>query len=198
MFRMTDESSNVDRRKFLKGAAVTAAVSMSAAGPALASTADGAVEARYADPLVTETALDSHADDLLAMLAGDGLLESADIAALNTRRPASYSDVAKKLEGTVHLQSDGDLERIVSVKHLDDGVLTVTVEPGDGDAYAFFEPADGSSHVLYSPDVGVRDISGEECNTTCSCGNPLCESSWSAECTTCCSGDCKTNYFCNC
>jgi uncharacterized protein YdbL (DUF1318 family) len=195
---MTHESSNIDRRKFLKGAAATAAVSLSAAGSAAASTPGAAVEARYADPLVTETALGTHASDLLAMLARDGLLESADVAALNTRRPASYGDVAKKLEGTVHLQSGGDLERIVSVKHLDRGVLTVTVEPGDGRSYAFFEPADGSSQILYNPEVGVKDVSSQECNTRCSCGNPTCEGTWSAECTTCCDGECQTSYFCNC
>lgn len=197
---MESDHSNVDRRSFLKRAGITAAVSLAATSAAGSATAaDGHVEARYADPLVTELAVERHASGLLAMLADDDLLETADPAALHTRKPAGYSDVAKRRDGTVHLVSgDGSLDRIVSVRQVEDGVLSVGVEPKAERSYAFFEPDDGSTR-LYRSNGEVYDLDADDCNTSCYCISVTCSpGEQSRECEVCCDGECNYTYFCEC
>lgn len=191
-----NDSMDASRRTVMKQAAATAVVGAGATGFA-GSGAAASVEPVDRDGKRAATLLSEHAGPVLDRLAADGVLDSTTLSALPTDERIGYTEVAKKQPGTAHLRwaDDERPDEIVTVRRTDEGVVSLTVEPETGKAYAFYEPDGEQSQRLYTAD---GDVSAESCNTTCTCGNPTCDMSYSAECTTCCDGECHTNYFCNC
>ncbi|SIQ86241.1 hypothetical protein SAMN05421858_0631 [Haladaptatus litoreus] len=199
---MTDKSNTdgLNRRTLMKKAATTAVVGAGVAAASGSASAKPTLEEQYADPIRTESLFAEHAGDLMAMLSKDGLLQSADVySEVHTRKTVGFSDIAKKNEGTTFLKGvSGRADEIVSVRNVEDGVVSITVEPETGRAYAFHEPESSDKTFLYNPDIGTQAIDTQACNTDCFCSPVICENTRSAECETCCDGDCQTNYFCNC
>jgi hypothetical protein len=180
----------------LKKAAATATVGVGASGGLAGSaTASRDLDARRIEERDVTAAFRENASPLLADLAADGLLDRGTVAELPTR-DVGFAEVAKKNEGAAYLVGDDHAE-IDLVKHVDDGVLTVTVEPDDGRAYAFFSPSDEDTRYVCDATTSGAEVSSD-CETTCTCTNILCDGTRSQECTTCCNGDCKTDYWCNC
>lgn len=193
---MPEPESDLTRRSVLKKAAATATVTVGAtAGLAGSAAASPDLEARRIEERDVKAAFRKNAGPLLADLAADGLLDRGAVAELPTR-DVGFGEVAKKNEGAAYLEGEDHAE-IDLVTHVDDGVLTITVEPDDGRAYAFFSPSDEDTRYLYDQDTSGAEIS-PDCETTCTCTNILCDGTRSQKCTTCCNGDCKTDYWCNC
>ncbi|GAA0245196.1 hypothetical protein ACFFQF_04510 [Haladaptatus pallidirubidus] len=193
-----NDADGLNRRTLMKKAATTAVV-----GTAVASgsaSAEPTLEERYADPIRTESLFAKHAGDLMAMLSADGLVGTADVnSELHTRKTVGFGDIAKKNEGTAYLKGlSGRADEVVSVRKVDDGVVSITVEPETGRAYAFHEPESTDKTYLYNPDIGTRAVDTQACDSNCVCSSVICDNTRSAECEVCCDGDCQTNYFCNC
>ncbi len=193
-----DASSDTTRRSVLKAAGATAAVGL---GGAAASGTAGARSVRpvAADRAAVETVFDWHADDLLAALADDGLVESADASVLDTR-PATMDAVLGSHDGTAVVRDvDSGVHEVRTVREVDGGTLSVSVETETGKAYAFYRP-DSGGRYLYDPDAGYfGDEIGTLCHTCeCRCSNILCDNSRSERCECCCDGDCHVDHYCNC
>lgn len=196
----TTDDSGTTRRAVLRTAAAGAVAGLAAAGGASARTM---VEpADYADPIAAEAAFADHGEDLLSMLADEGLLAEGDVTELHTRRPTDIGAVAADAEGTALVYHRGG-RRFVSKRRVDGGTLSVTVEPEDGRAYAIFRPDDGSARRLFQPanDLAGANLDGDFGTTAdCDCRNETCsDGSRLEECTSCfCGTDCDEADKCCC
>lgn len=203
---MPDDSRLPNRRSFLKQVAATSAVGFAATAGA-SGTAAARLEERYADPLRTEALIEAHADELLDMLADENLLARGDVSELHTRRPISYGDVVAATEGTALAAWEGDrADKVLSVKQVEGGTLTVAVEPDTGKAYAFFDPADEATRYLYKPGEGVFDVNSQDCCVESeNCTSYPCDDNGVTRriktytvCCPCGSSDCNTHSTCGC
>lgn len=209
--RSNREQTTPTRRDVLRktGAATAGGLAMAAfsgTGGARQSTIDdvGGVSAIQVD-----ASLATAGHDVLETLAGEGLLSDASPFELPTARKRSIGEVAANLEGRATVGGSDDVLRHVTVTHLDDGVLTVTVEPNRDRSYAFFEPAATDEKLVYDPHMGLDGVpksdvgTQDDCATSCDCSNVACSTGKPLkECTTCCChsscGDCccSTDYSC--
>lgn len=191
-----DVSSDTTRRSVLKAAGATAAVSLG--GVAASGSAAGRdIEPVAADRAAIEAVLDYRAGDLLEALAADGVIESADVSALDTR-PASFGTVLSDRRGAAVVR-DAGVHRIQSTRRVDGGTLAVAVELETGEAYAFLRTDDGG-HRVWNVDAGRfgDDVSTQDCS--CSCSRITCDGTRSEICT-CCDSDgenCEHVGFCDC
>lgn len=191
-----DASSDTTRRSVLKAAGATAAAGL---GGVAASTAASDVEQVPADQSAIEAVFDWHAGDLLEALAADGLVESADVAALDTR-PADFSTAAGDLTGTTVLRSDG-VHLVQTMQSVGEDVLAIVVALEEGKAYAWLRRQVGED-LLYDVDAGRV---GDEVSTasatcpSCECSPLACNGTRSEDCN-CCDddGECVTVHFCDC
>jgi hypothetical protein len=183
----------------MKRAAATATVGFGGLASLSGSATAEPITQQYADPLQTEAAFEGHGGDLLSSLSAAGLLASADpITELHIRRTAGLADVSANREGTACLAWSNGADEIVSVRSVDDGVLTVTVEPETGRAYAVHNPDSADTKRLYDPDVGISSVEPEYVKG-CDCSPYNCDSYVFTEvCTYCVGSDCYTESSCGC
>lgn len=150
---MTRDELPIDRRSLLKKTAVAGATAGLAAGSSAASEADSPARAVERDE--AESLLESHGRDLLAMLGEEDVLAGDEVSELSTGRTASPQAPLRGEPGTALVDSGVAPARLVVVTTVDDGTLTVSVEPDTGKSYALLD--DGDSTTLYNPDVGTLD-----------------------------------------
>ncbi len=193
-----DSKYGTTRRSLLKRTAATVSVGVGASGFTGSASAAPITE-RYADPLQTESVFESNANDLLSMLSSEGVLETDDLyAELHTRRPMGVSDMASKKEGTAYVEAANRPDEMVSVRHVDDGVLTVTVEPDTGRSYAIHDPDSEDAKYLFDVENGVRDVT-IQCIKSCECSPYNCDSyAFTEVCTFRCSTGEYTDSSCGC
>lgn len=169
---MTADDPSIDRRSLMKKAAMASVTAGLAAGAATGNAAGQ--PGRPAERAEAEELLDDHAGDLLAMLSDEGLLDRAEIDQLPVDRPAPPEAATLSRPGTTMVQAADERDRLTSVTEVAAGMLSVTVEPETGRAYAFLE--DGESVTIFDPEVGrveetdaevTADCSGFACCDTC-------------------------------
>lgn len=192
-----DASGGTSRRDVLRTTAAATAAGLGAGAlTGVGAAANATIEdAGGADPEAVEASLAGTGSDVLAALSEDGLLADASTDGLPTARQVDVGAVAANREGTAAYRHGGVL-RYVTVAHVDGGVVSFTVEPGQDRAYAHFVPADGDGRYLYDPEAGKlgerQDVGAQatcECRPlTCSDGSPVevCEH---CECGTICGDD---------
>ena len=184
---MTEDKSNgLDRRKFMKRAAATSAISFGVLGTSTSS----AAAAVPASPGRAESLLDTHADGVLSMLEADGVL--ADRSDLPTAVDNDVHGIVRGSEGTAMLRAPERAEELKVVKSVDDGMLTVTVQPDSNRAFAILDTGDG--RIGYSLEKGQFDFDTQ--NHDCSCMNISCEPGSCGE--ECCDYDGNCHYSCDC
>lgn len=178
------------RRRFLKGAAATAAAGFAGAAASGSATAQHTVtERRSASAAEARAALAAHGDDLLASLADDGVLDRADAAALagDGGQFVSWAD------------DRADELRLEAA--LGDASLHVTVEPDTGDAYAFHDPDAEDTVYLYRRGGERFDVNSSDCCVeSCYCTRIQCDTICYEDCRICCpcgSDDCEYKSFCD-
>lgn len=150
---MTADELPIDRRSLLKKTAVAGVTAGLAAGNTAASDAES--PARDVERGDAESLLESHGGELLAMLDEEDVLADGGTSELATGRSTSPEAPLRGESGTALVESGVAPARLVTVTEVDDGTLTVSVEPDTGKSYAFLD--DGESTTLYNPDVGTLD-----------------------------------------
>jgi hypothetical protein len=183
---MVDESSNaLNRRKFMKRAATTGAISLGVT----ATSATGAMAAVPASPDRAETLLDTHADGVLSMLEADGVL--AERSDLPTAVGNDFRGIARGSEGAAMLTTADRPEELKVVKSVDAGTLTVTVQPESNRAFAVLDTGDGK--VAYDLENGRYDFGTMDHD--CDCTGNVCATNTCIE--ECCGGG-SCHYDCDC
>jgi hypothetical protein len=179
--------SDTDRRTFLRRITATGAVGLGALGTA----GTAAARAEPVSPHRAESLLETHADDVLSMLEADGVLD--DRTALATATENTLAGVADGREGAAMLVRPTRPTELRVVTRVDDGALTVTVQPGDGHAHAVLDADDG--RIGYSVEQGRYDF---DALASCTCSDVNCdppyEDHYREECCTasgCELGDCR-------
>ncbi len=154
-------------------------------------------QSRSVDLAAAESAFETHAGDLFDLLAEEGLLEDG-VAALPTDRQVDVGELVDDPEGVAHFALADRPDVLKAVKHVDGGVLKVSVRPETGHADAVFEPADEDVRYRHDPGregVGVEST-GVSPSADCSCYELICP--YGAGLTEiCCDGDdCETTRCC--
>ena len=173
--------TDLDRRKFMKQAAATGAVTVGV-GTTMASSVSARGEPASRDR--AESLLDAHASEVLTMLEDDGVL--ADRGDLSTTADNDFGGVVNSEEGAAMLSLPDAPEEMRVVTAVDAGTLTVTVQPSADRAFAILDTDD--EVVGYNVEQGKYDFG--------TCTQLLCSSGVRSE--ECCddSGDCT--YSCGC
>lgn len=181
-----NKPNGLNRRKFMKRAAATSAISLGVT----ATSTTSAVAAVPASPDRAESLIDTHANGVLSMLEDDGVL--ADRSALPTAVENDLRGVAQGKQGTTMLRDPEKAEELKVIKAVDEGTLTVTVQPESNRAFAILDT--GDDRVGYSLEKGRFDFDAQDHD--CSCQNILCQTGVCSE--ECCdySGNC--HYACDC
>jgi hypothetical protein len=141
---MRDEESPTPstRRRFVTGVAgVAASLGFAGTASALDPTGTYALREReraYQSPSDVRAAFESHAEDLFAELAAEGLLDSSP-AELLAEESADVSALMVGGEPTAHIHAEVET---------DEGRLGINVEPDAGRRYAILHEEDGSGTVI--------------------------------------------------
>jgi len=149
------------------------------------------------------TAFTKYATELLSLLADEGLLESGTVRDLPLEKSVDYDVVASKSEGVNFSSWDGHADEYRVVKRLDEGVLSVAVQPAENHAYAFYTDRSGSTYIA-KPGHGMKDVStlDSSCLGACLCADK-CGDSYIRDQYCCvyypCESDdtCSWNTFCD-
>jgi len=190
---MSDE--NINRRDFLRSTAISGAVGLGGAAAASGSaSAKTASQTARIDPGTAESLVDEHAGDLLSGLADEGVLTTADPAALPTDVDLDVYD-AKSSTGTAFLTPSTRPDRVlVSLPgvHSADGVTArLQVQPETGESVVYYEDADDNYRAASIQDGNfvVEDI---DTQASCSCG---CDENFCYDCSPYYWDD-KRDYIC--
>ncbi|NEU57584.1 twin-arginine translocation signal domain-containing protein [Halorussus sp. MSC15.2] len=207
---MSEESDKgsaltTNRREFLKRATVSGALGVTGITSSATIVAGNEGPKTDEKPRQQEAkgVFTTYADDLLSLLASEGILDNGTITELPLDEPVDYETVASKSgEGVNFATWSGvraDEYRIV--KQLDDGVLSVAVQPAKNHAYAFYEPDTTEETYLIKSDVGVTNVEREACYKDCGCVSQCGNSVW-ADRRCCiqepCGSSCAWNVWCDC
>lgn len=199
----------VSRRSVLRTAAATGAAGLAAGGlagtgAARRTTVEHVGGVGRAD---IEASLESAGADVLSTLSAEDHLAEASTADLRTDEFVDLGAVASNREGTAVVRNGRGVLQYVTVKHVDGGVLSVSVEPENDRAYAHFQPDGEDARYLYDPDAGLDGVDTQDVGTeadctchglTCSDGSRV-EECEHCECGTICGDDgccCSSNFGC--
>ena len=182
-----DRNNDPDRRTVLKrlgaAAATGAAVGAGATGTAAArgmSPELAAMEPRSVaatarampgEATTVNDVIDANAENVLALLAEDGLIDTASASALVTETVSPYTDGS--VEGASAYEfGDGETRRLITVDtHVENGRIELSVEPGREVVAADFYRDDGT-FVRYADlgDGARRNVDADEpCCKCCIC-----------------------------
>ena len=166
------DTIEIDRRKLMKSAAASMAIGLGAGASGTAAAQPG----RPAAQTDAEDVLARHGEDLLSLLAEEGLLDRGDIAELSTDQPALAGNLAANAEGTALFDQASDVDRLVSVTDVLGGTLSVAVELDSGRTYGILD--DGDSLTVFDPDIGrVEDVEVQDDCTQYACPDDGCYTS---------------------
>lgn len=196
-----DEQSDTTRRSVLKAAGATAAVGLGGAAASGSAAARPTRRPVAADRAAIETVFDWHAGDLLEALAADGVIETADRSALDTRATSMDAVVGSQDGSAVVRDLDSGVHEVRTMREVSGGTLSIAVEVETGRAYAFYRP-DSGGRYLYDVDAGYfgDEIGTQSHDCTCTCSPIACQGTRSEECECCdtATGECHTDHYCNC
>lgn len=164
---MTRDNVDTNRRQFMKRAAA-GAVGLATVGAEGAVARGPRLEDRHAEPVNVAAAFEESTGDLFDLLAAEGLLADGP-AALPTDRRVSAGALTSDPEGTAYFRLADRPDFLKSVKHVDGGVLKVSVTPETGDAHAVFVPEGEDAQYLYDPTRGYAGVERSDVSTSESC-----------------------------
>lgn len=189
-----------NRRKFLKKVATTSTVGFTAAVGSSATVSASTIErTEKPEQKEAEDIFFKYATDLLTLLSNEGLLEDGSVSELPLDKPTDFRTVSSKSsEGIAFATWDGDRsDEYRTVTNLEDGVLSIAIQPTKDHAYAFYEPYDTDKTYIAKAGYGMADVgtSDHSCNTDCSCVSKC--GGWSADQKCCVLYPCETDTTCS-
>ena len=150
-------ASPINRRSVIKSLGVAGGAGVFS--KTVSAKGESSSQTRYDKQMNLESAVRTHSKELLMLLSKKGLLENASISEFPIEREQriSFSETATNEEGTniVAPRASCALSEIEirSNKHIDDGILTLVVQPESQRSYAIYSPNDGDVLQVYSKEM---------------------------------------------
>ncbi|UPW02084.1 twin-arginine translocation signal domain-containing protein [Halorussus gelatinilyticus] len=153
---MSENNSSLNRRRFLKQTTATGALAIGATANV---TAKETANVERLDSETLQSELAAHGDDLAQMLRAEGVL--ASMAALENPRRTEAKD---------------ETEQVVGEAQVEDGFLTVHVEPESNRAFGTLWSED--TVTFYDPQDGVTTQDVDTMSHNCWCSDYSCSSEY--------------------